>query len=101
MTHELTKESEMSSYFAQKFAPAPPSFVVGRSYQSEPECKPEETLFDNWVDRSRTHAHSLIILGGKFSLIMFGQLLFVFLGKLSLIIVVQKSFYNFGGKFSM
>ena len=52
MSHELSKESEMSSYFAKKFAPCTPMCVVGRSYRSSPVCKPEHTLFDNWMDPS-------------------------------------------------
>ena len=56
MSHELSKEAEMTNYFAKKFAPATLVFVVGRSYKSSPQCKPEETLFDNWMDRSHPHA---------------------------------------------
>ena len=52
MSHELSNEAEMSSYFAKKFRPAVPVFVIGRSYKSDPLCKPEHTLFDNWMDRS-------------------------------------------------
>ena len=51
MSHELSDEKEMTSYFAKKFAPATPVVVVGRSYKSSPTCKAEETLFDNWKDR--------------------------------------------------
>ena len=57
MSHELSKEKDMSSYFAKKFAPAPPVCVLGRSYRASPECKPEHTLFDNWMEHSRTHRH--------------------------------------------
>ena len=60
MSHELSKEKEMTSYFAKKFAPAPPLVVMGRSYKSSPECKPENTLFDNWQDISRTHPQGTI-----------------------------------------
>ena len=43
----------MTSYFAKKFAPAPPLVVLGSSYKSSPECKPEQTLYDNnWLDQS-------------------------------------------------
>ena len=55
MSHEMTNEEEMSSYFSKKFAPAVPVFVIGRSYKSDPHCKPEHTLFDNWMDRSHPH----------------------------------------------
>ena len=33
-------------------------YVLGRSYKAEPRCKPEEMLFDNWMDRSHSHAMS-------------------------------------------
>ena len=55
MSRELSKESEMTSYFAKKFAPAPPLVVLGSSYKSSPECKPEQTLYDNWLDQSHPH----------------------------------------------
>ena len=58
MTHELSKNEEMSTYFAKKFCPATPQFVVGRSYKASPKCKPEETLFDNWMDPSGCNRHS-------------------------------------------
>ena len=45
----------MSSYFAKKFSPATPVYVVGRSYMSEPERKPQVTLFDQWLDPSHPH----------------------------------------------
>ena len=51
MSHELSDEKEMTSYFAKKFARATPVVVVGRSYQSSPSCMAVETLFDNWQDR--------------------------------------------------
>ena len=57
MSHELSNEREMSSYFAKKFSPAPPVCVLGRSYKATPACKPDETLFDNWQEHSRTHPH--------------------------------------------
>lgn len=50
MSHELSAEREMDDYFAKKFNPAVPIFVVGRSYKSNPQCKPEETLYDAWLD---------------------------------------------------
>ena len=56
MSHERTNEVEMSSYFGNKFSPARPVYVLGRSYKAEPTCKPEETLFDNWMDRSHSQA---------------------------------------------
>ena len=52
MSHELSNDAEKSSYFAKKFAPATPVYVLGRSYKASPECKPEQTLYDNWLDRS-------------------------------------------------
>ena len=58
MSHELADEKEMCSYFGNKFYPARPVYVVGRSYKAEPKCKPQETLFDNWMDRSHSHAMS-------------------------------------------
>ena len=58
MSHELADEKEMSDYFGNKFYPARPVYVVGRSYKAEPKCKPEETLFDNGMDRPHSHAVS-------------------------------------------
>ena len=55
MSHERTNSAEMDSYFGNKFHPARPIYVVGRSYKAEPQCKPEHTLFDNWMDRSHSH----------------------------------------------
>ena len=49
----------MSSYFAKKFFPAPPVCVLGRSYRASPACKPDDTLYDNWQDHSRTHPHPM------------------------------------------
>ena len=50
MSHERSKEAETSSYFAKKFAPATPAFVVGRSYKSQPErdprADPEPSMYD-------------------------------------------------------
>ena len=56
MSHELTNEAAMDSYFGNKFFPAKPVYVLGRSYKAEPACKPQQTLFDNWMDRSHSHA---------------------------------------------
>ena len=55
MSHEKSDEKEMTSYFANKFRPARPLFVFGRSYAADPKCKPEHTLYDNWLDTSRSH----------------------------------------------
>ena len=51
MSHELSAEREMDDYFAKKFNPAVPIFVVGGSYKSTPHCKTEETVYDPWLDR--------------------------------------------------
>ena len=59
MSHELSDEKDMSSYFSKKFAPAAPVFVMGRSYKSSPRCDPGETLFDNWLDPSHTHRRAV------------------------------------------
>ena len=52
MTHENAREKEMTDYFTKKFSPALPVFVMGRSYTAQPTCKPENTLFDNWLEHS-------------------------------------------------
>ena len=52
MSHEKTRENEMTNYFSKKFYPVVPVFVLGRSYTAEPKCKPEYTLYDNWVEHS-------------------------------------------------
>ena len=56
MSHELTDEAAMDSYFGNKFFPAKPVYVLGRSYKAEPACKPHQTLWHNWMDRSHSHA---------------------------------------------
>ena len=55
MSHELSDEKEMTSYFAKKFAPATPVVVLGRSYKSSPFCAAHETLFDIWKDCRPSH----------------------------------------------
>ena len=50
LTHEATKVLDTDDYFARKFYPAVPLFVMSRSYKMPPECKPNETLFDCWKD---------------------------------------------------
>ena len=52
MSHEKTREDEMTNYFSKKFYPAVPVFVLGRSCKAEPRCKPEHTLYDNWLEHS-------------------------------------------------
>ena len=56
MSHERSNSAEMDSYLSNKFYPAKPVYVLGRSYKAEPTCKPQEALFDNWMDRSHSHA---------------------------------------------
>ena len=56
VSHEVTMEVEMSSYFGNKFYPARPVYLLGCSYKANPTCKPEETLFDDWMDRSHSQA---------------------------------------------
>ena len=50
MTHEKTKLKDTDDYFAKKFAPLVPLYIMSRSYVMEFECKPH-TLFDSWKDR--------------------------------------------------
>jgi hypothetical protein len=38
MSHELSREDEMTDYFSRKFYPAVPVYVLGRSYAAKPEC---------------------------------------------------------------
>ena len=57
MSHEKAREDEMTSYFSKKFFPAVPVYVFGRSYAAEPKCKPEQTLYDNWLEHSPFHPH--------------------------------------------
>ena len=58
MSHEKADAGQMDSYFGNKFYPARPVYVIGRSYKAEPVCKPRETLWDNWMDRSHAQAMS-------------------------------------------
>ena len=50
LTHEATRLEETTDYFARKFAPLVPFYVMSRSYKMSPECLPEHTLFDCWKD---------------------------------------------------
>ena len=50
ITHEKARLEDMDDYFARKFHPLVPMFMIGRSYAMEPECKPSETLYDLWKD---------------------------------------------------
>ena len=40
----------MDDYFARKFRNLQALFVIGRSYVAEPQCQPEETLYDAWKE---------------------------------------------------
>ena len=51
LTYEATKLRDSNDYFAKKFAPMAPLYVMSRSYAMEPKCGEEETLFDCWKDR--------------------------------------------------
>ena len=51
LTHEATKLSDSDDYFAKKFSPLVPLFIISRSYVNEPKCDPSHTLFDCWQDR--------------------------------------------------
>ena len=51
LTHEAAKLADTDDYFAKKFAPAVPFFIMSRSYKKDPECDPSHTLFDCWKDR--------------------------------------------------
>jgi hypothetical protein len=61
MSHELSREDEMTDYFSRKFYPAVPVYVLGRSYAAKPECKPDQTLHDNWKEPSPLHVHHGVI----------------------------------------
>ena len=50
LTHEATKLEDTNDYFAKKFYPAVPFFIMSRSYKKSPECDPSHTLFDCWKD---------------------------------------------------
>ena len=63
MTHELANSKEMTSYFANKFYPAKPVYVLGQTYKSWTDRSWMEALFDNWMDRSHAmspHCHPCI-----------------------------------------
>ena len=51
LTHELQSLKDTDDYFAKKFAPVVPFFIMSRSYKKDPVCEPKETLFDCWKDR--------------------------------------------------
>ena len=61
MSHELSREDEMTDYFSRKFYPAVPVYALGRSYAAKPECKPDRTLHDNWMEPSPLHVHHGVI----------------------------------------
>ena len=50
-TYEGTRLRDSDDYFAKKFAPLAPLYVMSRSYAKEPKCGEGETLFDCWKDR--------------------------------------------------
>ena len=50
ITHELQKTEDTDDYFARKFKPLVPLFVMSRSYKASPGCDPKHTLFDCWKD---------------------------------------------------
>ena len=50
LTHEATAIKDTDDYFARKFYPAVPFFVMSRSYKMPPQLKPDQTLFDCWKD---------------------------------------------------
>lgn len=71
LTHELTKLQDSHDFFARKFAPLVPVYVMSRSYKAEPKCKPEHTLYHCWKDRfvfkpctdhTFIHLHALSII---------------------------------------
>ena len=51
LTYEATKLRDSDDYFAKKFAPLVPLYIMSRSYAMEPECEPCDTLFEFWKDR--------------------------------------------------
>ena len=51
LTREATKLEDCDDYFAKKFAPLVPFYVMSRSYKMSPQCDPSHTLFDCWKDR--------------------------------------------------
>ena len=50
ITHEKANRDEMNDYFQKKFYPMTVVYMIGRSYKAEPQCKPDETLFDAWKE---------------------------------------------------
>ena len=51
LTHEATRLKDTDDYFARKFSPVVPFFIMSRSYKMTPECDPAHTLHDCWKDR--------------------------------------------------
>ena len=51
LTHPLTKLYDTDDYFARKFSPLVPFYIMSRSYKMSPECEPGHTLFDGWKDQ--------------------------------------------------
>ena len=64
MTHEAAKMTELEDYFANKFFPINPVYLIGRSYKLKPECKPAETLYDSWTELNVCHPFDVIGMGG-------------------------------------
>ena len=64
MTHEVTKMAEMEDYFTKKFYPILPMYMIGRSYKMEPNCKPNQTLYDAWTELAVHSLHHLALGGG-------------------------------------
>ena len=51
LTYEATKLRDSNDYFAKKFAPLVPLYIMSRSHALEPKCGESDTLFDCWKDR--------------------------------------------------
>ena len=51
VTYPLTKLYDTDDYFAKKFSPLAPLYIMSRSYKMVPKCEPQHTLFDCWKDR--------------------------------------------------
>ena len=51
LTHPSPELYDTDDYFARKFSPLVPFYIMSPRYKMSPECDPSHTLFDCWKDR--------------------------------------------------
>ena len=60
--HEMMQKSEMTDYFSRLFYPVIPLAVLGRSYQVEPKCSRETSVYWNWQESVTKHVTAVVLV---------------------------------------